>query len=45
MEISERSKYIRKHKNIWKEITLKEECLTTLETQVKGDLWCVDNDW
>ena len=45
MEISEISKDIRKQQKIWKEITLKEECLTTLETQDKGYLWCVDNDW
>ena len=45
MEISERSKDIRKQKNIWKERTLKEECLTTLETQDKGDIWCADSDW
>ena len=45
MEISKRSKDIRKQKKLWKEITLKEECLTTLETQDKGDVWCVDSDW
>ena len=24
---------------------MKKECLNTLETQDKGDLWCVDSDW
>ena len=30
--------------NPWKERTLKEECLTTLKTQDKEQLWCVDSD-
>ena len=45
MEISERSKDIRKQKKLWKERNLKEECLTTLEIKDKGDLQCVDSDW
>ena len=44
MEISERQKDIRKHKKPWKEINLKEECLTTLKKQDKEYLWCVDSD-
>ena len=35
MEISERSKHVREKKKLWKERTLKEECLTTLKTQDK----------
>ena len=29
---------------MWKEITLKEEFLTTMKTQDKKDIWCVDSD-
>ena len=44
MEISERPKQIREQKKLWKERTLKEECLTTLKTQDKEDIQCVDSD-
>jgi len=43
MEISERQKDIREKKKLWKERTLKEECLIALRTQDKGDLWYVDS--
>ena len=44
METLERTKYIRKNKKLSKEINLKEEYLTTLETQDREDLQCVDSD-
>ena len=43
MEISERPKDNREQKKLWKERTLKEECLISLRTQDKGDLWYVDS--
>ena len=43
MEISERPKDIREQNKLWKERTLKEECLIALRTQDKRDLWYVDS--
>ena len=42
-QISKRPKEIREKKKLWKERTLKEECLIALRTQDKRDLWYVDS--
>ena len=44
MEISERPKDMKEKNKLWKERTLKEECLTTLKMQDKEDIQCVDSD-
>jgi hypothetical protein len=38
MEVSEKPKFIREKKKLWKENTSKEECLISLKTQYKEDL-------
>jgi hypothetical protein len=43
MQVSEKPKFIREKKNIWKEKTSKEECLIALKSQDKEDLWYVDS--
>ena len=44
MEVLEIPNDIIEQKKLWKERTLKEECLTTLKTQDKENIWCVDSD-
>jgi hypothetical protein len=43
MEASEKPKFIREQKKLWKEKTSKEECLIALKFQDKEDLWYVDS--
>ena len=43
MEISKRTKDLRKHKKLWKETTSKKECLIALKAQNEGDLWYVNS--
>jgi hypothetical protein len=43
MEVSEKPKFIREKKKLWKEKTSKEECLIALKAQDKEDLWYVDS--
>ena len=43
MEILERPKEIREKMKLWKGRTLKEECLTTLKTHDKGNIWYDDS--
>ena len=43
MEVSEKPKFIKEQKKLWKEKTSKEECLIALKVQDKGDIWYVDN--
>ena len=43
MEISEKPKFIREQKKLWKEKTSEEEYLIALKSQEKEDLWYVDS--
>ena len=43
MEVSEKPKFIREQKKLWKEKTSKEECLISLKSQDKEDLQYVDS--
>ena len=43
MEISEKPKFIKEKKKIWKKKTSEEECLISLKAQEKEDLWYIDS--
>ena len=43
MEISEKPKFNKERKKLWKEKTSKEECLIALKAQDEEDLWYVDS--
>ena len=43
MEISEKPKFIREQKKLWKEKTSEEECLISFKAQDKEDPWYVDS--
>ena len=43
MEMSEKPKFNKEKKNLWKEKASKEECLISLKAQDEEDLWYVDS--
>ena len=43
MEVSEKPKFIKEKKILWKEKTSKEECPISLKAQDKGGICYVDN--